>query len=116
MLIKKGVEKMKQRTMVKWQPFASLPEQANYINKLIHEMNRIEKPNLSEDQFIELNEKLFIGFENKEFIQIHYFYDGYIYLVEGIVSKVDLIKQMIVVENNQKRDKFSIKNIVDIKF
>lgn len=107
---------MKQRTMVKWQPFATLPEQANYINRLIHEMNKIEKPVLSEDQLSELNEKLFVCFENKELIQMDYFHEGYIYLVEGIIIKIDSYKQTIIVENNHKRDKFSIINIMDIRF
>ena len=57
---------MKQRGMVKWQPFASLPEHANYINELVYKINKIERPLLSEDQLNELNKKLFVYFENKE--------------------------------------------------
>lgn len=105
---------MSQRGMVKWQPFASLPEQANYINKLIYEMNKIERPILSEDQLNELNETLFRAFENKEQIALEYFHDGYIYLVEGIIIKIDPIKKSLIVENNNKRDKFSIASIVNI--
>lgn len=107
---------MKQRTMVKWQPFASLPEQANYINRLIHEMNKIEKPILSEDQMNELNEKLYLCFENKEYVRIQYFHEGYLYLVEGIIYKVDSLKHKIMVENKEKRQYFSIANIIDINF
>lgn len=106
---------MKQRGMVKWQPFASLPEQANYINNLIYKMNKIERPILSEDQLNELNEKLFVCFENKETICLEYFYDGYIYLVEGIIIKINPIKKTIIIENNNKRDQFSISSIVDIR-
>ncbi len=106
---------MKQRGMVKWQPFASLPEQAEYINKLIHEMNKVDRPILSEDQLNELNEILFRCFENKEVVSLNYYHDGYIYLVEGKIIKIDGIRKMIVIENNQKRDKFSISNIVNIE-
>ncbi|NLG81341.1 MAG: YolD-like family protein [Bacilli bacterium] len=106
---------MKQRGMVKWQPFASLPEHANYIHKVIYEMNKIERPILSEDQLNELNEKLYRYSQNKEFISIAYFHDGYIYDVEGIIVKIDLLKKMVIIENNAKRDKFSIENIIDIK-
>ncbi|HEY8364163.1 MAG TPA: YolD-like family protein [Haloplasmataceae bacterium] len=105
---------MTQRGMVKWQPFASLPEQANYINRLIYEMNKIERPILSEDQLNELNEKLYRYYENKEMVSLEYFYDGYVYLVEGIIVKIDPIKKMIIMENNSKRDKFSIASIVNI--
>ncbi len=106
---------MKQRGMVKWQPFASLPEQANYINKLMYEMNRIERPILSDDQLNELNITLYESYENKEIISLEYFYDGYIYLVEGIIVKIDSVKKTLIIENNNKRDKFSIASIVNIK-
>lgn len=106
---------MKQRGMVKWQPFASLPEQANYINKLMYELNKVGRPILSEDQLQELNEKLFTYYENEEQIKINYYYDGYIYLVEGIIIKVDKIRKMILIENNGKKDKFSIESIVEIE-
>ncbi len=106
---------MKQRGMVKWQPFASLPEQSEYINKLIYEMNQIERPSLSDDQLTELNETLFSCFENKEKVSLHYYYDGYIYLVEGIIIKIDSIKKLLVIENNNKRDKFSLASIVNIE-
>jgi|SRR5690554_107018 len=105
---------MKQRGMVKWQPFASLPEHANYLNKLVYKMNKVERPILSEDQLNELNEKLFVYFENKETISLKYFYDGYIYLVEGIIIKINHIKKTVIIENNNIRDNFSIASIVDI--
>ncbi len=106
---------MKQRKMVKWQPFASLPEQANYINQLVYDMNKIDRPILSEDQLDELNEKLFRYFENKEMVALEYYHDGYIYLVEGIIIKIEPLKQLIIVENNGKREKFSIASIVNIE-
>lgn len=106
---------MKKRGMVKWQPFASLPEQANYINQLVYDMNKVERPILSEDQLNELNEKLFRYFENKEMISLEYYHDGYIYLVEGVIIKIEPIKQLIMIENNGKRAKFSIASIVNIE-
>ncbi|QVK18084.1 YolD-like family protein [Mycoplasmatota bacterium] len=106
---------MKQRGMVKWQPFASLPEQAEYINKLIYEMNKVPRPILSDDQLDELNERLYRYFENKEMVSLHYYHDGYIYLVEGIIDKIDIIKKTIIIDNNHKKDKFSIASIVNIE-
>jgi hypothetical protein len=106
---------MKQRGMVKWQPFASLPEQATYINQLIYDLNKVERPILSEDQLQDLNMKLVQYYENKEPIKLHYFHDGYIYLVEGTITKVDPIKQLVVINHLDKRDKFSIASIVEIE-
>lgn len=101
--------------MVKWQPFASLPEHANYIRKVIYEMNKIERPVLSEDQLNELNEKLYRYSQTKEPVSMTYYHDGYIYEVEGVIVKIELLTKMIIIENNSKRDKFSIENILDIK-
>ena len=106
---------MKERGMVKWQPFASLPEQGDYINKLIYKMNKIERPILSEDKLNELNQTLFRCYENKEMIRLEYYFDGYIYIVEGIIVKIDTIKKNIIMENNNKREKFSVVNIIDIE-
>ena len=107
--------KMKERKMVKWQPFASLPEQANYIHKVLYEMGKTNRPQLSEDQFQELNERVYHYYENKDLICLCYFYDGYIYEVIGTIIKIDLMKQLLIIENKGKRDKFSIYNIVDIE-
>lgn len=105
---------MKQRGMVKWQPFASLPEQAGYIQQLMYDINKVDKPILSDDQLEDLNRKLYEFYENQEWIQLKYFYDGYIYLVEGVIKKVDRIKQSIIIENNKKQDRFGISSIMDI--
>jgi YolD-like protein len=106
---------MKQRGMVKWQPFASLPEQAGYIQSLLYDLNKIEKPQLSDDQLEELNRKLNEFFQNKEWIKMSYFYDGYVYLVEGVIQKVDVINQSIMIENRGKTNRFGLLSIVDIE-
>jgi hypothetical protein len=106
---------MKQRGMVKWQPFASLPEQAGYIQKVLYEIRKIEKPVLSDDQLEELNWKLNEFSQNNEWIQMTYYYDGYLYTVEGIVSKIDPFKQSIIILNGEHQDRFGILSIVDIQ-
>jgi len=106
---------MKQRGMVKWQPFASLPEQAGYIQKVLYDIKKIDKPILSDDQLEELNWKLNALSQTKEWVKITYFYDGYLYLVEGFICKIDFFKQSIIIENDGKRDYFGILSIVDIQ-
>jgi hypothetical protein len=106
---------MKQRGMVKWQPFASLPEQAGYIQSLLYDLNKMEKPQLSEDQLEELNRKLHAFYQNKEWIKMSYFYDGYVYIVEGIIHKIDVINQSIIIEHNGKTNRFGLLSIVGIE-
>lgn len=106
---------MKQRGMVKWQPFASLPEQAGYIQQVLYDLNKIEKPLLSEDQLLELNRLVYEAYESRAWIKLAYFYDGYIYLVEGVIIKIELDKQTIVVEHHQSKSRFAIKSIIDLQ-
>ena len=43
------------RGMVKWAPFATLPEQFESIQQYIIDQNKIDRPLLSDDQLNELN-------------------------------------------------------------
>lgn len=101
--------------MVKWQPFASLPEQAGYIKKILYEQNKIEKPELSPEQQEELNHKIKEAYYAKEKIQLSYYHDGYIYLVEGIIDRIDLVHQGIEVRNGEQCDRFAFSNILSIE-
>ena len=46
------------RGMVKWAPFATLPEQFERIHEYILDQDKIQRPTLSEDQLNELNCKM----------------------------------------------------------
>ncbi|MGS0654949.1 YolD-like family protein [Staphylococcus arlettae] len=48
----------KGRDLVKWQPFASIPEQYEQIAQYMEDQNKIDKPILSDDQLQKLNETL----------------------------------------------------------
>ena len=46
------------RGMVKWAPFATMPEQYQQLNDFIEEQNKIAMPSLSDDQFENINRQL----------------------------------------------------------
>lgn len=46
------------RGMIKWAPFATLPEQFETIQQYIIDQNKITRPVLSDDQLAELNIRL----------------------------------------------------------
>lgn len=103
------------RGMVKWQPFASLPEQANYMKKVLYEYNKQEKPELSMEQQEELNQQILEAYHNQERVMITYYYDGYMYLVEGMIEKIDPIHQGIVIKNGEQSNHFGFSNIMSIE-
>lgn len=101
--------------MVKWQPFASLPEQAGYIRKLLYDINKIEKPQLSEDQLEDLNHLIIEAFENNEWIKLSYYHDGYIYVVEGTIHRIDPITYTVTIQNGEQLGQFGFSNIINIE-
>ena len=47
--------------MVKWAPFATMPEQYQQLNDFIEEQNKIAMPSLSDDQFENINRRSHIN-------------------------------------------------------
>lgn len=103
------------RGMVKWQPFASLPEQANYIKRVLYEHNKQEKPELSIEQLEELNKQILEAYHSGALVMITYYHDGYVYLVEGVIEKIDPIHQGIVIKNGEQSGHFAFSNIISIQ-
>ncbi|MED1093999.1 YolD-like family protein [Bacillus paramycoides] len=71
-----GVPKLRGRGMVKWRPFASLPEQFEGIREILNDLNKIPKPIVSEDMKEQLQHGIIQSLQNKEEILISYYRDG----------------------------------------
>ena len=78
------------RGIVKWAPFATMPEQYEMLNQLKQEQNKIDKPILSDDQLNDLNDKLIFKMYNDPAIDVRYYLKGYIQTIEGYIHKVDV--------------------------
>ncbi|QWH26516.1 YolD-like family protein (plasmid) [Bacillus mycoides] len=73
-----GTPKLRGRGMVKWQPFASMPEQFAGIHNIMEDLNKTPKPIVSEDMMEQLERGLISSMQNKQEILISFFRDGMI--------------------------------------
>lgn len=88
------------RGMIKWQPFSAVASGTYMINNVLKEKNKIKKPILSEDQKIELQNKMVDSYNNQEKIIVKYFRDGRLYTLEGKITEIDINKHRISINNH----------------
>ncbi len=101
---------MSDRGIIKWAPFSSVIN-GNILLKEIHEeKSRIIKPTLSEVND-ELEDKILEKYNNKTLVTIFFYKSEHIYILKGIISKINTATKEITV-NNQKVIFFS--NIIRI--
>ena len=95
--------------MKKYLPFASLREQAIYLNKMMQQKKRVDKPLISEDIKCKVNEIL-TTYTGEKLIIIYYD-NGFIKSVETIIKKIDTYSKILVLSD------FSIKftNLLNIQ-
>ncbi|MES5896913.1 YolD-like family protein [Bacillus cereus group sp. RP43] len=74
-----GTPKLRGRGMVKWQPFASMPEQYEGIRGILEDLNKVPKPIVTEDMKEQLQIGLIQSLQNKEEILISYYRDGMVH-------------------------------------
>ncbi|EJV42150.1 hypothetical protein IEK_05816 [Bacillus toyonensis] len=74
-----GTPKIRGRGMVKWLPFASMPEQHETIRGMINDLNKVPKPIITEDMKEQLQIGLVHSLQSKEEIHISYYRDGMIH-------------------------------------
>lgn len=85
----------------KWQPFDALTGYHEALEKVVLQKNKQARPVLASEYFEELNEKLYEALASKKEVSIKYYDDGYIYKVSGIISKVDTVYKMIIINNKK---------------
>ncbi|HCU0803132.1 TPA: YolD-like family protein, partial [Staphylococcus aureus] len=64
------------RGKIKWQAFATLPEQFEILNKIIQNQDKIEKPILTEDTLDSINYIFQVKVKNDELCSIVYWENG----------------------------------------
>ncbi|MBJ8039058.1 YolD-like family protein [Bacillus cereus group sp. N17] len=87
-----GTPTLKGRGMVKWQPFASLPEQFIGINEMLNDLNKLPKPIVSEDMWEQIERGLIQSMQTHEEILISYYRDG---LIHDMYINVQHIEPML---------------------
>ena len=106
------------RGMIKWAPFATLPEQFETIQQYIIDQNKITRPVLSDDQLAELNIRLHEALQYAQPVEVKFYNNGFVDSVRLTIYRIDAINYEIdgYVYNQQQRQKISIFYILDIVF
>ncbi|KRG08822.1 YolD-like family protein [Staphylococcus sp. NAM3COL9] len=78
------------RGMVKWAPFATLPEQFETIQKYLVDQNKIDRPILSDDQLNELNLQLHQALHTDSYIHIEYYQAGWLETIHIKIKNIDI--------------------------
>ena len=104
------------RGMIKWAPFATLPEQFETIQQYIIDQNKITRPVLSDDQLDELNIRLHEALKYAQPVEFKFYNNGFVDSVRLTIYRIDAINYEIdgYVYNQQQRQKISIFDILDI--
>ncbi|HDD5415858.1 TPA: YolD-like family protein [Staphylococcus aureus] len=79
------------RGKIKWQAFATLPQQFEILEQIIKDQNKIEKPLLTHDSLDNLDQIFQIKIQNDELCKISYWEDGSISNYTGKILKIDTI-------------------------
>ena len=94
------------RGMIKWAPFATLPEQFETIQQYIIDQNKITRPVLSDDQLAELNIRLHEALQYAQPVEVKFYNNGFVDSVRLTIYRIDAINMklmvMFTISNNVK--------------
>ncbi|HDR4733434.1 TPA: YolD-like family protein [Bacillus cereus] len=106
----KNANMSKGRGMVKWQPFASMPEQFVCIKDMIQEQTKIPRPILTQDAKERVENKLLISYLGEEEVLLTYYKNGYLYKNYITVTDINPLNKTITCTidafRNQRMFKF----------
>ncbi len=87
------------RGMVKWAPFNSVIN-GNDVKKVLNDKkNKINKPNLSDEQIEEIENCVVNAYSNKTNITLLYYYSSKLIKISGIIKKLDPINKRILIND-----------------
>ncbi|MEJ3740788.1 YolD-like family protein [Bacillus tropicus] len=106
----------KGRGMVKWSPFAAMPEQFAGIREIIKEKNKVTRPILTDDEKELIDNMLLCSLLSEEEILITYYEDGY--LLSSYMTVVDIDPSnsaVICTDAFYNKIKLQFSNIIGVK-
>lgn len=92
------------RGMIKWAPFATMPEQFENVRKLQEDQVKIERHELSDDRLDEIDRTLKKALALKRQVRIEYYYDGHRFSVRLKVISVDIWSMIVVGQKNDDEE------------
>ena len=87
--------------MNSWLPFNAVCDGTSLVDKIEKEKSRFRKPTLSEEQLIDIQDKILTAYNNKDTINIKYYNAGYCYEIKNIIKKIDEIERKIILKNGK---------------
>ncbi|MCU4943031.1 YolD-like protein [Bacillus thuringiensis] len=106
----------KGRGMVKFTPFAAIPEQFAGIREIIKEKNKVTRPILTDEEKVQIENMLLCSLLSEEEILITYYEDGYLLSSYMTVVDIDPLNSAVICTDafyNKMKLQFS--NIIDVK-
>ncbi|HHW5730060.1 TPA: YolD-like family protein [Staphylococcus aureus] len=105
------------RGMVKWAPFKTIPAQYAAIEQYIKDQNKVEKPDLFDDQLANINNIVQWKIYQNEIALVQYWKNGYFYNQQAYVKEVNVMKQTIILSNELGNEtlEIPISNIKNIE-
>ncbi|MFC3418610.1 YolD-like family protein [Salinicoccus hispanicus] len=92
------------RGMIKWAPFATMPEQFEKVASMIEDQVKVERPVLSDDRLEEMNRILKKALHDKRSIRVEYYYDGFRFREDLKLIQVDAWSMVLIGQPMDKSD------------
>ncbi|AZJ24173.1 YolD-like family protein (plasmid) [Bacillus wiedmannii bv. thuringiensis] len=106
----------KGRGMVKWSPFAAMPEQFAGIREIIKEKNKVTRPILTDDEKELIENMLLCSLLSEEEILITYYEDGYFLSSYMTVVDIDPSNSAVICTDAfYNKIKLQFSNIIGVK-
>lgn len=100
------------RGMIKWAPFATMPEQFENVGKLIENNTHAPKPDLTNDLLQEIELKL-RNLEGNDSI-IRYWCRGHEVQVECVIAYIDDLSRTVIVIKDEEYIQIQFENIYEV--
>ena len=87
---------MNDRGMIKWQPFNSVIATNYVLQELNEQKKKVNLPILSEEEKLNIENKLISAYYTKELVTITYYCNGYIKQIKNTIMKLNPLKKEII--------------------
>lgn len=102
------------RKIIKWQPFATMPEQYDTISQFKENQNKVDKPVFDEMALRDLNDVLSQKLFYDPLATIKYWDNGYYKTIECQINKFDSERNKLEVIKDDEKVKINMDCLVEI--
>ncbi|GAB3061742.1 YolD-like family protein [Salinicoccus sesuvii] len=102
------------RGMIKWQPFATMPEQYERIARMIEDQAKCDPPSFDEETLVRLEEQ--VRRQVGEIVVLRYWAEGFELHLECEIKYVDNGARTVIVCKNYEMFAISFDHIYEILF